>query len=453
MPSASCDPASPASTTSPDWRDIPVFIVNRNRLEALRRLVDWLCAAGTRRVVVMDNASDYPPLLQYYEALPEGVKVMRLTENHGPYVLWQQGVHKVLDMPYVVTDSDVVPADFCPPDLIGALLATLQRWPDAKKVGTALRIDNLPDSYGDVDTVRKWESQFWEHPVAPGVFAAPIDTTFALYPPRGEFSNEACNLRLGHPYIAEHTPWYADETALSAEERYYREHTSATFSNWSVARKESWVQKSPRVVAFEQRPSVLHVDGGREYIFGWINAGVGPGRFDIAFDPRRCREQALPLADDSLDGIHLSDVLETVRDAQALFDELHRVAKPDTRLHVRVAHGARRGAWNDPHQERAWYEGSFAHLAQPALAEDGGDYRGDWQVESLRVVVAEGTPATPEHVRDRHGAMEELIVTLVAVKPARLRAGKHPAVQPVPRLVADDRVDPDFRCAPSRKQP
>ena len=34
------------------------------------------------------------------------------------------------------------------------LLAALQRWPDAKKVGPALRIDNLPDSYGDVDTVR-----------------------------------------------------------------------------------------------------------------------------------------------------------------------------------------------------------------------------------------------------------------------------------------------------------
>jgi SAM-dependent methyltransferase len=456
---ASHDGAAPRASAAPfgatlDWRDIPVFVVNRNRLGALRRLVDWLCAAGTRRVVIMDNASDYPPLLQYYEQLPEGVKVMRLAENHGPYVLWEQGVHAVLETPYVVTDSDVVPADFCPPDLIAVLLDRLLCWPDAKKVGMALRIDNLPDCYGEADTVRKWESQFWEHPVAPGVFAAPIDTTFALYPPRGEFSNEACNLRLGHPYIAEHTPWYADETALSVEERYYRDHTSATFSNWSVARKESWVQKSPRVVAFAQRPSVLHVDGGREYIFGWINAGVGTGRFDLTFDPRRCREQALPLADDSLDGIHLSHVLEAVGDAQALFDELHRVARPGARLHVRVAHGARLDAWHDPHQERAWYEGSFAHFAQPALIAGACTaYRGDWQVESLRVVVAEGTPITLEHVRDRRGAMEELIVTLVAVKPARPRAGQHPATQSKPRLVADDRADPDFRCAASRKQP
>ena len=182
-----------------DWRDIPVFIVNRNRLHALQRLVQWLLDTGTRRVVILDNASNYAPLLQWYQALPSGANVLQLPDNHGPYVLWQQGVHRVLDTPYVLTDSDVVPASFCPADLIGTLLAQLERFPDAKKVGPALRIDNLPDHYAEADTVRKWESQFWERPVAPGVFAAPIDTTFALYPPRAEFSNEPCNLRLGHP--------------------------------------------------------------------------------------------------------------------------------------------------------------------------------------------------------------------------------------------------------------
>ena len=146
--------ASAPITDLPAWQGIPVFIVNRNRLGALRQLVDWLLAAGTQRIVIMDNASDYPPLLSYYQHLPEGVKLMLMPDNHGPYVLWEQGVHKLLDTPYVVTDSDVVPADFCPQDLIGALLAALQRWPDAKKVGTALRIDNLPDAYVDADTVR-----------------------------------------------------------------------------------------------------------------------------------------------------------------------------------------------------------------------------------------------------------------------------------------------------------
>ena len=428
-----------------DWRDIPVFIVNRNRLDALRRLVGWLLAAGTRRVVIMDNASDYPPLLAWYEQLPEGAKLMRLEQNHGPYVLWQQGVHQVLDTPYVLTDSDVVPDAACPRDLIGRLLEVLQRHPDAKKVGPGLRIDNLPDSYAEADTVRKWESQFWEHPVAPGVFAAPIDTTFALYPARGEFSNEACNLRLGAPYLTEHTPWYVDEAALSAEERHYREHTSATYSNWSVAKKDSWVKKSERVASFEQRARVLHADGGREYIPGWINAGHGAGRFDIGFDLQACRAHKLALADDTLDGILLSHVLEGVRDAQALFEELHRVAKPGAKLFVRVAHGARDDAWQDPAQQRVWTEGSFAHFAQP-VQPAGSAYRGDWELESVALVA--DTQATADELLAARNRVHEMVVELRAVKPARAARGQHPAAQPRPTVVADRRIDPRFGVQP-----
>jgi glycosyltransferase involved in cell wall biosynthesis len=450
-PAVSPPAAAPASDAI-DWRDVPVFIVNRNRLGALRELVDWLCAAGTRRVVIMDNASDYPPLLAYYEQLPSSVKVMRLPENHGPYVVWQQGVHKVLDTPYVVTDSDVVPAGFCPQDLIGALLSTLQRFPEARKVGAALRIDNLPDSYGEADTVRKWESQFWEHPVAPGVFAAPVDTTFAIYPAFGEFSNDTGNLRLGHPYIAEHTPWYVDEAALSAEERYYRDHTSATFSNWSVASKDSWVRRSERVASFEQRAQVLHIDGGREYIPGWINAGDDSGnaaaRFDIGFDAARAREQRLPLGDNSLDGIHLSHVLEGVRDAQALFDELYRVAKPNAKLFIRVAYGARDGAWQDPAQQRAWTEGSFAHFGQPSQP-SSSTYRADWRLESVQLSIAAGDPQAAPAAHDDRQPIDELVVTLRAVKPGRPRSNMHPVPQVDPVVARDGRIDPAFETLPN----
>ncbi len=406
-----------------DWRDIPVFIVNRNRLHAMRQLVHWLLAAGTRRVVILDNASNYAPLLDWYKALPAGVNALLLPDNHGPYVLWQQGVHRVLDTPYVLTDSDIVPAPFCPADLIGALLAQLQRFPDAKKVGPALRIDNLPHHYGEVDTVRKWESQFWEHPVAPGVFAAPIDTTFALYAPRAEFSNEPCNLRLGHPYIAEHTPWYVDEAAPDEEERHYRANTSTVHSNWSVPQKGSWVKKSARVAAFEQRARVLHVDSGREVIPGWINAA------ELGFEPVHARASRLPLANDTLDGIHLSHALESVRDAQALFDELWRAAKPGAKLVVRVGHGARADATSDGAAQRAWYEGSFAHLAASVAGHTGCS---DWHTEAVRLV------------EDQRGTPSEVIAVLRAIKPARAGAAVHPAPRPSPVTVRDPRLDPAF---------
>lgn len=424
------DVPAPDSAAALDWRDIPVFIVNRNRLAALQRLVDWLRAAGTRRIVILDNASNYPPLLRYYDALPEGVKVLRLAENHGPWVLWQQGVHKVLETPYVLTDSDVVPMAGCPADLIGRMLEVLQRHPEAKKVGPGLRIDDLPAHYVEADTVRKWESQFWEHPVAPGLFRAPIDTTFALYPAGAEFSNEPCNLRLGAPCLIEHTPWYVDEANLSDEERHYRANTSLTYSNWSVAKKDLWVARSERVARYDARPRVLHLDGGRQPIPGWINAGR-----EIDFDPAACRAAPLPLAPDTLDGIHLSHALEGVRDARPLFEQLWQAARPGARLVVREAHGARPGAWSDPAMQRAWTEGSFSHLAHAAQPE-GGRYAADWELETVTVIAEPGSDVP-----------RELVAVLRAVKPARLTPRRHPATAPAPVVVHDDCLDPGLAAA------
>ena len=66
-----------------DWRDIPIFIINRNRLDAMRTLIAWLLRSGSRRIVIIDNNSNYPPLLRYYEALPEGVKYIWRERTQG----------------------------------------------------------------------------------------------------------------------------------------------------------------------------------------------------------------------------------------------------------------------------------------------------------------------------------------------------------------------------------
>lgn len=413
-------PAAAASAPALDWRDIPVFIVNRNRHEAMLRLVDWLRAGGTRRIVILDNASTYPPLLAYYDALPAGVNVLRLPQNHGPYVLWQQGVHEVLETPYVLTDSDIVPAAFCPADLVGKLYETLRRYPDASKVGPALRIDDLPDGYADADTVRKWESQFWEHPVAPGVFAAPVDTTFALYPAKAAFSIDDRALRLGRPYIVEHTPWYAVEGALSAEEQYYRTHTSTSFSNWSMRGKQSSTYLSERVQRFDARAKVLNIDAADERIPGWLNFG-----HEIQLD----EHGRLPLADGALDGIRLNDALRDLPDIAPLFTELKRVARPRAKLQLRM--GVAAGV--------DWQREPWAQQLAAASARAG------WEMQELRLVTdreavaqrlrgqgAAGAAGTP--------AVQAVVVTLIALP----RGASASARMPVPVLIGDDRLAPHF---------
>jgi SAM-dependent methyltransferase len=407
-----------------EWQDIPVFIVNRNRLEPMRQLIAWLRSSGTRNIVILDNQSTYPPLLEYYASLTAEVHVIRSAENHGPHALWQRGAHKDLSTPYIVTDSDLVPADFCPRDLVSALLDGLQRFPDAGKVGPGLRIDNLPESYREVDTVRKWEAQYWAQPVGDGFFAAAIDTTFALYPKGAEFSLGDRNIRLGFPYLMEHIPWYVDDAHLSAEDAYYRAHTSLQFSNWSVKKPDLVFAKYEQVTQFDRRPRVLHVGGGSEYIYGWINADARGRLLDLHFDPAHCGPRSLALDDDSIDGIYMSSSFSHIADVHGLLNELYRVAKPNARFAVRLPHGSSDSVWEDPRTVRPYFETSFGHFAPVGRANHPADYSADWQVERVQLSISgelRGLAELEALKRTRRGRnlVREMLVTLRAVKPIR----------------------------------
>lgn len=427
------------------WQDIPVFIVNRNRHAALRRLVEWLKDCGSEQVVILDNQSTYAPLLAWYDRLPPGVQVQRFDRNLGPYAFWKHGLHRTLGLPYVFTDSDLVPADFCPPDLIDRLRETLCRHPDAGKAGPSLRIDNLPACYPQAEMVYRWESQFWEQPVAHRLYAAPLDTTFALYPAGVDFTRDERNLRLGHPYTLEHTPWYVDEAALSQEELHYRAHTSREFSHWSGANPlTDRLARSERLTGFDQRPAVLHLGGGDEHIPGWINADSCGRLLDVAFDVEQCGGQRLPIDDGALDGIYMSHALQRVLDLPALLRELYRVARPGALWALRLPHGAANAAWADPRNLRPWFEDSFDAFAAPLQPAGCG---WDWQLEQRTLVVAPevlalGQAGAEAAVRSQRNLVQEMWVTLRAVKPGR--DGRAPVERPAIRFCTPQRLPVRF---------
>ncbi len=64
----------------PNWRDVPIFINTRDRLGVMKKLIDWLLGAGYRKLIILDNDSTYPPLLEYFSALEKDsrVKIVRL---------------------------------------------------------------------------------------------------------------------------------------------------------------------------------------------------------------------------------------------------------------------------------------------------------------------------------------------------------------------------------------
>jgi glycosyltransferase involved in cell wall biosynthesis len=213
---------------------IPIIINNRNHLTYLKRLINSLENRGYRNIFIIDNASSYPPLLEYYQHTP--YKVFYLQENVGYCALWDTPVFEQFrDQFYVYTDSDLELTEECPDDFMVAMhyLLSRHRYSRVGKIGLSLLINDLPAHFEKKQEVISWEGQFWKQKVEELAFSAPVDTTFALYRP-GCFGPAYMvpALRMNFPYSARHLPWYENTGNLNAEQYYYYQHARAS-SHWS----------------------------------------------------------------------------------------------------------------------------------------------------------------------------------------------------------------------------
>lgn len=194
-----------------------VYIVTRDRVTDLRRMVQWFEQAACEPITFLDNDSTYPPLLEYLSETPH--KVIRLGENLGPRALWNAGL--VPSCRYILTDPDLDMLDV-PLDAIDHLAALMDEH-KRPKVGLGLRLDDVPESMPSLEWERRLlvpdpsKNDWWKGEIAPGVFDSLIDTTFALYEAGSAFQYEA--IRTGGKYVARHTPWYLKEP--DAEYAYY----------------------------------------------------------------------------------------------------------------------------------------------------------------------------------------------------------------------------------------
>ncbi|HEX2782116.1 MAG TPA: hypothetical protein VHN36_00925 [Ilumatobacteraceae bacterium] len=210
---------------------VPIFIVVRDLLSPLQQLVAWLEHAGHERIVLVDNESTYPPTVEYLASTTH--TVVRCGWNMGQRSPWLSGaVFELADNEmYVVTDPDIVPDEDCPPNAIEYFADVLSAHPDVHRVGFGLRVDDLPDHYGPKADVIAWETPFWEKEITPGLYSAPIDTTFALA--RVPRPATRPSIRTGPPYVARHLPWYDNSAEPSEELIYYREHGDRALTHWT----------------------------------------------------------------------------------------------------------------------------------------------------------------------------------------------------------------------------
>ncbi|MCE9613261.1 MAG: hypothetical protein K8T26_03240 [Lentisphaerae bacterium] len=206
---------------------IPVVINNFNRHDSLRTLVAWLQRLeGEKAIIILDNASTYPPLLDYYRTLRDvaNVQVVRLGYNSCLEGIKDAVAEMGAFRRYVVTDADLVPYPNTPSDILRRMDALLERYPQFSQVGASLEIRDIPDHYPLKAKVQDWESRYWP-PEAPAVdaeaYEAWVDTTFGMYRRGVDVARIEPAMRMARPYTLKHVDWYMDPAHLTDEQKFY----------------------------------------------------------------------------------------------------------------------------------------------------------------------------------------------------------------------------------------
>ncbi len=173
------------------------------------------------KIIILDNGSTYPPLLDWYDGL-QGIVEVRMLGNEGHLAFWAIGMDREVGDYFVYTDSDLELSPDLPKNWKEVLFDLINRY-EINKVGLAIRIDDLPDHYRYKNQVRRNEGRWWLQEVEEGVFKADTDTTFALY--RNIHDNCYESLRVAkNGFSCKHIPFYLDLNNLDEEERYYLEN-------------------------------------------------------------------------------------------------------------------------------------------------------------------------------------------------------------------------------------
>ncbi len=229
-----------------NYKDFPIYIISFNRLSYVKQTVEWLKKYGYTNIIIIDNKSDYQPLLDYYGEC--NCHVIRMNKNYGHLVFKKHPKFFFVRnfCFYVLTDPDLTPVIECPSDFIEQFLKIFTMNVNYSKVGFSLKIDDLPDSYYLKDEVLVWESRFYKdlidtEPV--DLYNANIDTTFAVNSPDifVSYIDRYKGVRVGFPYQVRHLPWYGEKP--SEELDHYLKSVRKDVSNWNGNISKERMQK------------------------------------------------------------------------------------------------------------------------------------------------------------------------------------------------------------------
>lgn len=222
-------------------KQIPVLIPCFNNPTYLRGMIEQLSQLGLQNLIVVDNGSDFPPLLRYLASIENTVTVIRQEQNRGPRAIFRDpACYPLLPQFFCITDPDLQFNPKLPADFLSHLIDLTEKY-HVGKAGFALDVSEQEKLIGDIfqigdDRCRiwEWEEQFWKHPLDPSAsdipYKATIDTTFAVYN-KTYFStaNYRDAIRVAGRYTCRHLPWYGDNRLPREEASHYRATSKYSF--------------------------------------------------------------------------------------------------------------------------------------------------------------------------------------------------------------------------------
>ena len=189
--------------------NMSIVIIGFNQYTYISKMVKQL-ESLTNDIIIIDNKSDYDPLLEYYETEYK-YTLLKMDKNYGHKVYETTFIISLLGNMYIITDPDLKFNEKLPKNCIQEMVKVSNDH-KAGRVGFALLIDTddiRPGlSYAGMP-LKQWEGRFWVnkiyHPTL-DLYSAPIDTTFCLLNMNN--NHKGLSIRVGGDYICKHLPWH-----------------------------------------------------------------------------------------------------------------------------------------------------------------------------------------------------------------------------------------------------
>lgn len=221
-----------------DATKIPIYVISYNHLSYLQQMIRQLERYHLKNIHIIDNCSDYAPLLAYLKECP--YTVHHMDKNYGHRVLWNSGKFNdvINNSLYVLTDPDIEFNKELPENFMEELYRILVEHPMVAKVGFALAIDDIPGGNALAESIKNESQEHWIRRINDNLeaYIANIDTTFALYRPGYIMRDFYSAIRVAGKFTSKHLPWYSLYEYTEEDKQYIK--TSNESSTLSVHLKK-----------------------------------------------------------------------------------------------------------------------------------------------------------------------------------------------------------------------